>query len=160
MHAKRICERDIHVAAAAVSVMTLLASVEALAASTAAATWSREAPAASATLAHCAATRAAADATAVSLIPGARGGAAFSAAMAASAAATPATDTAAWTSARCRRASSLRFCLRSLTHFLSEIPFHGGILRGSCTPSSEIFKAWPGKAITKYMAIKISHDFL
>jgi hypothetical protein len=101
------------------------------------------APAASATFAHCAATSAAADATDVSLAAaGAEpraGDAEFSAAMAASTAATPATDTAAWTSALCSRASSLRFCFRSLTHFFSEMPLHGAaILRGSCTrPSTQ-----------------------
>lgn len=61
--------------------------------------WSRFAPIASATFAHCAATNAAAEATADSLVRPDSSQFKFSAAMAANAAATPATDIAACTSA-------------------------------------------------------------
>ncbi|KAK2978158.1 hypothetical protein RJ640_024140 [Escallonia rubra] len=81
------------------------------------------APMASATFAHSAATRAAAEATTASLLVVFEGTLWFefsAAAIAAKAAATPATDIAACTSALCNLWSSFRFCLISLSHFFIE----------------------------------------
>ncbi|KAK2972409.1 hypothetical protein RJ640_002949, partial [Escallonia rubra] len=81
------------------------------------------APMASATFAHSAATRAAAEATTASLLVVFEGTLCFefsAAAIAAKAAATPATDIAACTSALCNLWSSFRFCLISLSHFFIE----------------------------------------
>ncbi|KAK3031246.1 hypothetical protein RJ639_035546 [Escallonia herrerae] len=86
------------------------------------------APMASATFAHSAATRAAAEATTASLLVVLEGASCFefsAAAIAAKAAATPATDIAACTSALCNLWSSFRLCLISLSHFFIETCLNG-----------------------------------
>ncbi|KAK3014471.1 hypothetical protein RJ639_009020 [Escallonia herrerae] len=113
----------IHVAAAAVSVSTSPAFVLHMAEPIAVLICSLLAPMASATFAHSAATRAAAEATTASLLVVFEGPSCFefsAAAIAAKAAATPATDIAACTSALCNLWSSFRFCLISLSHFFIE----------------------------------------
>lgn len=120
-------ELRLHVAAAAVRVMMLLASVTVTASLIAEESCSRFAPTVSATWAHCAASKAAAEATALSFSDFCLLASVSSAAMAARAAATPATEMAACTSALCKRFSSLRFCFISFSHFLIEIPFQDAI---------------------------------
>jgi len=117
----------IPVAAAAVNVVMSPADLTFTAELTTEARWSRSAPMASAASTHWAATRVAADATAMSVFAICSSfpepeEAALAAAAAATAAATPATETAAWSWALWALVSSFFFSFLSFSHLPTVLP--------------------------------------